>query len=163
MKTVTQREVRNLLALAYMSEGIEHKKQKPILRTDRGSPNMAHNTRRLIKDLEMLISPGRANRPTDNARQERWYRTAKQEEIYCYPTYPSVEIAKQSLAWYIEQYNQTRPYQSLWNYPPSYVHRIGNKSQIINHYKQMVLNAKGQRKRLNQGLSRRLELTPFCP
>ena len=71
MKTVTYREVGNLLALAYISEGIDQKKQKPSLTTDRGSPNTAHNTRRLITDLEMLFSPGRAYRPTDNARQER--------------------------------------------------------------------------------------------
>jgi len=83
VKTVTQREVQALLALAYMSEGIEHQHLKPIVRVDQGSPNTAIKTRRLIKDLEMLLSPARAYRPTDNARQERWYRTVKQEEIYC--------------------------------------------------------------------------------
>jgi putative transposase len=162
-KTVTHREIRNLLTLAYISEDIENKKQKPVLRTDRGSPNMAHRTKKVIKDLEMILSPGRANRPTDNARQERWYRTVKQEEIYCYPTYPSVEIARQSLARYIEEYNEVRPHQSLWNYTPGHVHRIGNKTRIIQHYKQVVQNVKEQRKRINQGLSRRFELTPFCP
>jgi len=58
---------------------------------------MAYGTRALIKDLEMVFSPGGVNRPTDNARQERFYRTAKQEEIYCYPSYPSVEIARKSI------------------------------------------------------------------
>ena len=98
VKTVTQREVQALLALAYMSEGIEHQHPKPIVRVDQGSPDTAIKTRRLIKDLEMLLSPARAYRPTDNARQERWYRTVKQEEIYCYPTYLSAEIARLSLA-----------------------------------------------------------------
>ena len=111
----------------------------------------------------MIFSPGRANRPTDKARQERWYRTVKQEEIYCYLTYPSIEKARQSLARYIEEYNEVRPHQSLWNYTPGHVHRTGNKTWIIQHYKQVVQNVKEQRKRINQGLSRRLELTPFCP
>ena len=88
VKSVTQTEVGNLIALAYMDQGIEKSSNKPMLRVDRGSPNMAHNTRKLIKDLELVLSPSRAYRPTDNAIQERWYRTVKQEEIYCYPSYP---------------------------------------------------------------------------
>jgi putative transposase len=99
--SVTQIEVRNLIALAYISEKIDGKSNKPIIRFDRGSPNMAHCTQRLIKNLELILSPGRAYRPTDNARQERWYRTVKQEEIYCYPTYPTDEIARYSLSKYI--------------------------------------------------------------
>jgi transposase InsO family protein len=57
VKTVTQREVQNLLALAYLSEGIEQRDPKPILRADQGSPNMARQTKRLIRDLEMVLSP----------------------------------------------------------------------------------------------------------
>jgi len=53
---------------------------------------MAYGTRALVKDLEMLFSPGGVNRLTDNARQEGFYRTAKQEEICCYSGYPSLEL-----------------------------------------------------------------------
>ena len=74
---------------------------------DRGSPNMAYGIRRLIKDLEMIISPSRVNGPTDNVRQERWYRTVKQEEIYCYPSYPSLDIARDFMARYIEAVSYT--------------------------------------------------------
>ena len=116
VRTVTQVEVQNLLALAYLSEGIATGDRKPILRVDLGSPNIAAHTRKLIRDLEMVLSPGRASRPTDNGRQERWYRTVKQEEIYCYPTYPSLEEARASLARYIHYYNEERPHQALWNY-----------------------------------------------
>jgi transposase InsO family protein len=79
---VTRREVQNLVALAYLSEGIKPEGPKPLLR-DLGSPNMVHSTSRLIRDLEIVLSPSRRNRLTDNGRQERWYRTAKQEEMYC--------------------------------------------------------------------------------
>jgi hypothetical protein len=73
VKTVTRREVQSLVALAYLSENLGASEPKPMLRADSGSPNMAHSTRRLIRDLEMMLSPSRASRPTDNSRQERWY------------------------------------------------------------------------------------------
>jgi len=155
VKTVTQKEVKDLLSIAYMSEGIESVDQKPLIRMDRGSPNMAYGTRRLIRDLEIIISPSRASRPTDNGRQERWYRTVKQEEIYCYPTYPSVEVAQQSLARYIEEYNERRPHQALWNYTPGYVHRIGNRTKLMEQHRKMIQIVKEQRINLNRTLMAR--------
>jgi len=150
VRSVTQTGVRNLVALAYMSEHIDDKNHKPMFRSDRGSPNMAHGTRRLIKDLEMVLSPGRANRPTDNSRQERWYRTVKQEEIYCYASYPSEDIARNSLAGYIGEYNEKRPHQALWNFTPGHVHRLGDKSQLRNHYKEQVQLVKKRRITFNR-------------
>jgi putative transposase len=152
VKSVTQREVKNLLTIAFISEGIGHRNQKPLMRMDRGSPNMARGTKRLIKDLDMLLSPSRANRPTDNARQERWFRTVKQEEIYCYPTYPTIQIARQSLARYIKEYNERRPHQALLNYTPGYLHRMGNKTKLIQQYSQRIQIAKEQRLRANRDL-----------
>lgn len=150
VQTVTQKEVQNLLTLAYLSEGIEHQRQRPILRADLGSPNIARNTKRLIKDLEMLLSLSRVHRPTDNARQERWYRTVKQEEIYCYPSYPSIEIARSSLADYIHSYNEKRPHQALLNYTPGFVHHLGNKTKLMNLYRNSVQIVKKQRIFLNR-------------
>jgi transposase InsO family protein len=150
VKTVTQREVQNLLALAFMSEKIDQKAIKPMIRFDQGSPNMAHSTRRLIEELEMLFSPSRSHRPTDNARQERWYHTVKQEEIYCYPTYPTEEIARNSLAKYIDQYNERRPHQALFNFTPGYVHRMGDKTVLYAQYKKQVQIVKEQRIAFNR-------------
>ena len=154
VRTVTRLEVQNLLALAYLSEGIKPEDSKPLLRADLGSPNIAHSTRRLIRDLEMVLSFSRPHRPTDNGRQERWYRTVKQEEIYCYPTYPTIEIARLSLSRYIRYYNEQRPHQALWNYPPGYVHRLGNKSKLLAHYKTMVHIVKEQRLQINQRMEK---------
>lgn len=150
VKTVTQREVQNLLALAYMSENLDQDASKPMIRFDQGSPNMAHSTRRLIEELEMLFSPARAHRPTDNARQERWYRTVKQEEIYCYPTHPTEQIARHSLGKYIFQYNERRPHQALLNFTPGYVHRMGNRSVLYAQYKKQVQIVKEQRIVINR-------------
>jgi transposase-like protein len=145
VKTVSQSEVKNLVALAFLSEKIEDQSPKPLIRMDQGSANMAYGTKRLIRDLELLLSPSRIRRPTDNARQERWYRTVKQEEIYCYPAYPSLEIARYSLSSYIEEYNEKRPHQSLFNFTPGHVHRIGNKTILKELYRQKVQIVKEQR------------------
>lgn len=152
VKTVSQREVKDLLVIAYINEGLEHSEQKPLLRLDRGSPNMAWGTRRLIRDLEMVISASRVNRPTDNARQERWYRTVKQDEIYCHKDYPSVDIARLSMVRYIEEYNEIRPHQALWNYPPGFVHRLGNKTLLLEHRRRMIQIAKERRLDVNRAL-----------
>jgi len=109
VKTVSQREVKDLLVIAYINEGLEDSEQKTLLRLDKGSPNMVYGTRRLIKAHEMVISPNKVNRPTNNARQEQSYRTAKQEEIYCYGDYPSQEVARRPMARYIEEYHEVRP------------------------------------------------------
>jgi hypothetical protein len=44
-RAVTQREVKNLMALAVMSQGIADDDPKAMLRTDPGSPNMAADVR----------------------------------------------------------------------------------------------------------------------
>lgn len=150
VKTVTKKEVQDLVVLAYLIEGIEKNDLKPKIRLDQGSPNMAYGTRGLIKDLEMVFSPSRVNRPTDNARQERFYRTLKQEEIYCYPSYPSVEIARKSIGEHIEFYNERRPHQALWNFAPGYVHRLGNKTELLKEYKRKVQIVKERRLTLNR-------------
>jgi hypothetical protein len=71
VKSVTQHKIQDLVTLAYINESIEQKQFKPLVRVDRGSPNMAGNTKKLIKDLEMVLSPARSHRPTDNGRKER--------------------------------------------------------------------------------------------
>jgi len=157
VKTVTKKEVQNLLVLAYISEGIEKNDLKPKIRLDHGSPNMAHGTRALIEDLEMVFSPGGVNRPTDNARQERFYRSAKQEEIYCYPSYPSLEIARKSIGKHIEFYNERRPHQALWNFAPGYVHMIGNKTELLKEYKRKVQIVKEQRLTLNRAMDEKVK------
>lgn len=113
---------------------------------------MAYETRGWIKDLEMVFSPGGINRPTDNARQERFYRTIKQEEIYCDPSYPSVEIARKSIGEHIK-----RPHQALWNFTPGYVHRLGNKSEILKEYKRKIQIVKERRLTLNRAKDKKIK------
>lgn len=162
VKTVTQREVKNLVALAVMSEGIDSQEEKPILRTDPGSPNMAADVRLFLSEVGIRFSPGRVARPTDNARQERFYRTLKQEEIYCHLSYASLESARTSIARYIDYYNEIRPHQALFGYTPSQVHRVGNKSLLLEEYRLKVRQAQEVRlQRTRHG--RNQQPTPFSP
>ncbi len=158
-RTVTQREVKNLVALAIMSERIGENDPKPILRTDPGSPNMAADVRIFLRQVGVVFSPGRVARPTDNARQERFYRTLKQEEVYCHEGYVSLDSAKASIGYWINCYNEVRPHQSLFGYPPAIVHRSGNKTRLLEDYRRNVENAK--EKRRQEWLLNNQKLTTF--
>ncbi len=158
-KTITQREVKNLVALAIMSEAIGEHDPKPILRTDPGSPNMAADVRIFLREIGVVFSPGRVARPTDNARQERFYRTLKQEEVYCHEGYVSLDSAKASIGHWISYYNEVRPHQALFGYPPAIVHRCGNKTRLLEDYRRNVEKAK--EKRRQKWLLNNQKLTTF--
>ena len=159
VKTVTKTEIKNLVALAIMSQRIDESDLKPILRTDPGSPNMAADVRIFLRDVGVVFSPGRVARPTDNARQERFYRTLKQEEVYCHDGYVSLDSARTSIGYYIDYYNETRPHQSLFGYPPAVVHSCGNKTRLLEQYRHNVENAK--QKRRQERLLNNQKLTTF--
>jgi hypothetical protein len=65
-----------------------------------------------------------------------------------------VEIARLSLGRYTRYYNEDRPHQSLWNYPPGYVHRLGNKTKLPANYKTTIRLVKEQRLQINRGLEK---------
>jgi len=134
------------VALAVVSQGFEEHDPKPILRTDPGSPNMAADVRIFLREVGVVFSPGRVARPTDNARQERFYRTLKQEEVYCHQGYVSLEGARSSIGYWMEYYNEVRPHQALFGYPPAFVHRLGNKTQLLEDYRRNVEKAKQRRR-----------------
>jgi transposase InsO family protein len=87
--TVTQREVQALVAVAVLDQHLDQvpSAQRPKVRLDRGAPNTATVTKEVLHDLGLLLSLARPQRPTDNGRQERWYRTLKQEEVYVMADY----------------------------------------------------------------------------
>jgi len=70
--------------------------------------------------------------------------------MYCYPQYESVENVRSCIGNYIEYYNKKRPHQALWNYAPGYIHRLGNKTLLLKHYKHKVKIVKEQRLQINQ-------------
>ena len=57
-------------------------------------------------------------RASDNIIVERFWRSLKYEEV-CLKEYESVAECRESLRWYIEKYNNFRPYASLDGHTPS--------------------------------------------
>ncbi len=160
--TVTQREVQALAAVAMLDQDLDQvpPAQRPKVRLDRGAPNTATVTKEVLHDLGLLLSLARPQRPTDNGRQERWYRTLKQEEVYVMADYPTVEGARDSLGHYIELYNTQRPHQALWGFTPWQAHQVGNHTRLREHLRDLQAHAREERRRywreqdpLNQHLS----------
>lgn len=151
VKTVTHREVQELLAYGLLSQGIDGTQGAPKLRADRGSPNLHGTVRSLLQDLGGTVSYSRPRRPTDNPRVERVNGTLKQEEIYCQGPggYLSLAGARQSLGRYIDYYNQKRPHQSLLGFAPAYVHQVGNKTRLLEEYRTKMEAARLRRLRQN--------------
>ncbi len=147
--TVTQREVQALIAVAVLDQRLEQvpPDQRPKVRLDRGAPNTAAVTREVLHDLGLLLSLARPHRPTDNGRQERWYRTLKQEEVYVMAEYPTLEAARDSLGRYIELYNTQRPHQALWGFTPREAHRVANHSRLLEHLRNLQAQARKERRR----------------
>ena len=77
------------------------------------------------------LSFARVRRPTDNALTERFFGTAKQEEIYIVGSYPDERSCRYEIGGYIHVYNHERPHQSLWNFTPAHIHEVNNKTKIL--------------------------------
>ncbi len=81
----------------------------PELRVDRGSPNTSLVTKEFFDIIGADLSFARVRRPTDNALTERFFGTAKQEEIYIVGSYPDERSAWEEIGSYIYTYNHERP------------------------------------------------------
>lgn len=110
---------------------------KPELRVDRGSPNTSWVTKDFFKDIAADLSFARVRRPTDNSLTERFYGSIKQEEIYVVGNYPDHRSAEEEIGRYMEYYNHKRPHQALWNFTPSWIHELNNKTDAFNFWKEM--------------------------
>ena len=123
-----------------------HSKTKPQLRVDRGSPNTSGVTKEFFEALGAELSFARVRRPTDNAITERFYGTVKQEEIYLVGDYPDEISAREEIGRYIQFYNQSRPHQALFNFPPAHVHEVNNKSVLLQELDEMKSKTREKRK-----------------
>lgn len=119
---------------------------KPELRLDQGSPNTSRITKEFFKDIGADLSYASVRRPTENAITERFYRTAKQEEIYLVGDYQDEVTAKEELKNYMNWYNNKRPHQALWNFTPRLAHEINNKTEMLKMLKQLKQKAWTERK-----------------
>jgi transposase InsO family protein len=123
-----------------------HSETKPELRVDRGSPNTSGITQEFFEALGAELSFARVRRPTDNALTERFYGTVKQEEIYLVGNYPDETSSREELGRYIGFYNECRPHQALFNFTPAHIHRLNNKSMLIQELIEMKRRSREKRK-----------------
>jgi len=141
-------EVKALYQEGLLSQGIDLKSPlKPEMRVDRGSPNTSWVTKEFFQIIGSDLSFARIRRPTDNAITERFYGTAKQEEIYLAGDYPDEVSAQEEIGSYIHHYNTERPHQALWNFTPQIVHDLNNKTELLRHLKEIKRQTLEKRQR----------------
>lgn len=123
----------------------------PELRVDRGAPNTALVTKEFFSLIGADLSFARVRRPTDNALTERFFGTAKQEEIYIVGSYPDEQSAREEIGTYIGRYNHERPHQSLWNFTPSHIHQVNNNTLILKELDELKEYARAARRQYWEG------------
>ena len=145
--TVNASHVKAVYRMGLQAQGIPLDAwSKPELRVDRGSPNTSWVTKEFFEIIGSELSFARVRRPTDNAITERFYGTIKQEEIYLVGNYPDEISAREEIGRYIEYYNSSRPHQALFNFTPAYVHKVNNKTALLNELNAMKKSSRERRK-----------------
>jgi len=143
--SINAAHVKHLYAMGLKSQGIAPKDIVPELRVDRGSPNTSWVTKEFFSLMGADISFARVRRPTDNALTERFFGTAKQEEIYIVGSYPDEYSAKYEIGRYTTFYNTKRPHQGLWNFTPACVHETNNNTLLLEKLAHLKYEAKMKR------------------
>lgn len=139
--SVNASHIKELYEMGLNREGIPRNWHlKPELRVDQGSPNTSRVTKDFFWDIAAELSFARVRRPTDNALTERFYGSIKQEEIYLVGNYPDSRSAEEEIGRYMEYYNHKRPHQALWNFTPSWIHELNNKTDAFNFWKGLKKN-----------------------
>lgn len=150
--SVNASHVKHLYAMGLKNQGIEKRHDVlPELRADRGSPNTSLITQEFFNLMGADLSYARVRRPTDNAITERFFGTVKQEEIHIVGSYPDEYSCRYEIGTYINQYNNRRPHQNLWNFTPAYVHEANNKTMVLQKLEQLKYEARAKRKAYWEG------------
>lgn len=145
--TVNASHVKQIYRKGLLAQGILlASERKPELRVDQGSPNTSWVTKEFFEIIGAELSFARVRRPTDNAITERFYGTIKQEEIYLVGNYPDERSAREEIGRYVGYYNTDRPHQSLMNFIPGRVHKVNNKTTLLNKLKEIKKEARQRRK-----------------
>jgi len=144
--SINAAHIRHLYASGLRAQGIARGGTLPELRVDRGSPNTSLVTQEFFSLIGASLSFARVRRPTDNALTERFFGTAKQEEIYVVGSYPDEHSAREEIGTYIGRYNHERPHQSLWNFTPSHIHEVNNNTLILKELDELKKHAQSMRR-----------------
>jgi len=104
-----------------LKEAIERYGPPAILNSDKGSQYTSQAWLQEAVKQGIQISMAGKGRCYDNIHMERFWRSLKQEEVYL-QDYRTLQEARTGIARYIQQYNYTRPHQSLQGQTPAQVY-----------------------------------------
>ncbi|WP_416430881.1 IS3 family transposase [Piscirickettsia salmonis] len=100
------------LVINVLKQALERYGTPEIFNTDQGSQYTSHDHTQLLIDRGIKISMDGKGRATDNIAIERFWRSAKYENIYL-SEYANVKELKAGVTEYIEFYNNKRFHQTL--------------------------------------------------
>lgn len=107
--------------VALLKETIARYGPPDILNSDQGSQYTSHVWTKAAQAYNIQLSMAGKGRCYDNIHMERFWRSLKQEEVYL-QDYRTLAEARNGIARYIQQYNQSRPHQSLLGRTPDHVY-----------------------------------------
>ena len=117
--------------LNILKKGIKKYQKPEIINSDQGSQFTSHDWVKTLNKNNIQISMDGKGRWIDNIYMERFWRSAKQEEIYLNPP-DNIKDLKQGIDKFINFYNYQRPHQSLNYKTPSQIyHNDDNMRKII--------------------------------
>lgn len=100
------------LVLDVLNDALDKYDKPDIFNTDQGSQYTSHSHTQLLLDNDIKISMDGKGRATDNIAIERFWRSAKYENIYI-QEYKTIRELKNGVDEYIEFYNYRRFHQTL--------------------------------------------------
>ena len=103
------------LVIDALNAALEQHGQPEIFNTDQGSQYTSHDHTKRLSELGIQISMDGKGRATDNIAIERFWRSAKYENIYLHE-YQNMRQLKQGMVEYIEFYNNRPFHHQALNY-----------------------------------------------
>ena len=118
------------LVLDVLNDALDEYGKPEIFNTDQGSQYTSHSHTKLLLDNHIKISMDGKGRATDNIAIERFWRSAKYENIYI-QEYKSIRELKNGVNEYIEFYNFRRFHQTLNYKKPMDIYHLKEEKKVI--------------------------------
>jgi putative transposase len=118
------------LVIDVLNDALENYGKPEIFNTDQGSQYTSHSHTQLLLDNDIKISMDGKGRATDNIAIERFWRSAKYENIYI-QEYKTIRELKNGVNEYIEFYNYRRFHQTLGYKKPMDIYNYREESITI--------------------------------
>ena len=110
-------------ALKALNEAVETRNTDDlILRTDNGTQFRSREFQTRIRELDISHERTMINTPEENAHIESFHGTLKRAEVY-QKHYSSITHCRNSIAKFIDKYNNIRPHSSVGKIPPAVYHK----------------------------------------